>query len=127
MSASKNGVAVAAFITLILCACAADPYRLDGPRSAAGVELSPYALHEECFTLDAGERVGFYFVSVAPVAFNIHYHEANAIIMPISREHATEESGEFTADRKEVHCLMWEAGDEPTVLEYRVRPLPKRP
>ena len=126
MSAFKNGIAAVAFTTLILYGCAAYPYRLDGPRSAAGVEVAPYDLHEECFTLDAGERIDFYFVSVAPIAFNIQFHEANAVIMPIAREHATEESGEFIADRKEVYCLIWEAGAEPTVLEYRVRPLPRR-
>ena len=126
MSALNNVVAAVAFTALILCGCATDPYRLDGPRSASGVELAPYALHEECLTLDAGARIDFYFVSVAPVTFNIHFHEANAVIMPIAREHVTEESGEFTSDRKEVYCLMWEAGAEPTVLEYRVRPLPGR-
>jgi hypothetical protein len=126
MSALNNVVAAVAFTTFILCGCAADPYRLDGPRSAAGVEVAPYAMHEECLTLDAGARIDFYFVSVAPVDFNIHFHEANAVIMPITRERVTEESGEFTSDRKEVYCLMWEAGAEPTVLEYRVRPLPGR-
>lgn len=112
---------------LLACGCAADPYRLDAPRGAAGVELAPYALHEECVSLDAGQRFDFYFVSVAPVAFNIHYHDANAVIMPIVRDQATRESGEFSADRRNVYCLMWEAGAEASVLEYRVRPLPPRP
>jgi hypothetical protein len=127
MSGLKSGAgSVGALAALVACGGAADPYRLDGPRSAAGVELAPYALHEECIALDAGERIGFYFVSVAPVAFNVHYHEADAVIMPIARERATEDSGEFTADRKDVYCLMWEAGAEPTVLEYGVRPLQRR-
>jgi hypothetical protein len=112
---------------LLACGCAADPYRFDAPRSAAGVELGPYALHEECVALDAGQRFDFYFVSATPVAFNVHYHDANAVIMPIVREHATRESGEFIADRGNVYCLMWEAGAEASVLEYRVRPLPARP
>jgi hypothetical protein len=112
---------------LLACACAADPYRFDAPRTAADVELAPYALHEECVTLDAGQRFDFYFVSATPVAFNVHYHDANAVIMPIVREHATRESGEFIADHRNVYCLMWEAGAEASVLEYRVRPLPTRP
>jgi hypothetical protein len=61
-------------------------------------------------------------VSVAPVAFNVHYHDGNAVVMPIAHENATQEAGEFTADRKEIYCLMWEAGAEPSALEYRVRP-----
>jgi hypothetical protein len=122
MSALRNAAAA-----LFVIACADDPYRLDAPRSAAGLELAPYALHEECFTLDAGERIAFHFESVAPVAFNIHYHEANAVIMPIERARATQESGDFSADHKQVYCMMWETGAEPTLLDYRVQPLPRRP
>jgi hypothetical protein len=123
MTASRRWSTLAA---LALYGCSADPYRLDTERGAAGVELFPYALREECVALQPGERIGFYFVSAAPVAFNIHYHDANAVIMPIVREHATQESGEFTADRREIYCLMWEAGAQPSILEYRVRPLPSR-
>jgi hypothetical protein len=115
-----------ALAVLALSGCAADPYRLDTERGAAGVELAPYAMREECVELRTGERIGFYFVSAAPVAFNIHYHDANAVIMPIVREHATNESGEFTADRTQIYCLMWEAGVQPSILEYRVRLLPRR-
>jgi len=122
MSVSGRRCALAA---LALCGCAADPYRLDTER-AAGVELAPFAMREECVELQAGARIGFYFVSAAPVAFNIHYHDANAVIMPIVREHATQESGEYTADRRQIYCLMWEAGAQPSILEYRVRLLPNR-
>ncbi|HEX8011248.1 MAG TPA: hypothetical protein VF814_09970 [Casimicrobiaceae bacterium] len=111
---------------LAVFGCETAPQRLEAPRSASGVELAPYAVHEECFRLAAGERIDFYFVSTAPVAFNLHYHEANAVILPIERNNATEASGDFTADRNEVHCLMWEAGAEATLLDYRVRPLPRR-
>ena len=123
MSAFAGGRArLAALAGFMLSGCAADPYRLDAPRGASGVQLAPYALHEDCFRLDAGERIDFYFVSVAPVAFNVHYHDGNAVVMPIARDQVTEEAGEFTADRKEIYCLMWEAGAEPSALEYRVRP-----
>jgi len=108
---------------LALAACVTN-YRLDAPRSAAGVEIAPYAIHEECVELDLGERIGYYFTSVAPIAFNVHYHDANAVIMPIVRERVTEDSGDFTADRKEIYCLMWEAGAESSVLEYRIRRIP---
>lgn len=122
MSALRSTVAA-----LVVIGCAEDPYRFDAPRSAAGLELAPYSLHEECFTLDAGERIGFHFESVAPVAFNIHYHEANAVIMPIERARATQESGDFSAEHKQVYCMMWETGAEATLLDYRVQPLPRRP
>jgi hypothetical protein len=121
-AATRRGI----LAVLALTACAADPYRLEGERAATGVELSPFALHEECVALDPGERVGFYFASAAPVAFNVHYHDANAVIMPIVREHATREADEFTADRKQIYCLTWEAGAQGSILEYRIRALPSR-
>jgi hypothetical protein len=106
--------------------CMGEPYRFDVPRAGAGIEIAPYEEYEQCVALDRGWRLDFYFVSVAPVAFNIRYHEANAVIMPIVREHATRESGEFAADHKDVYCVTWEAGVEPSLLEYRLRPLPPR-
>ncbi len=74
-----------------------------------------------------GARFDFYYVSVAPLSFNIHYRDANA------RDHATSRPSipranrvEFTADHKDVYCLSWEAAAEPNLLEYRLRPLPPR-
>ena len=110
----------------IFAGCAGDPYRLDAPRSAAGLELAPYAIHEECVALEPGNRIDYYFTSVAPVAFNLHYHDANAVIMPIVRERVTQDSDAFTADLKQIYCLMWEAGAEATLLDYRIRLLPAR-
>ena len=91
-----------------------------------GVELAPYAVIEECIALEAGERIAYRFESRLPVAFNIHFHEDIAVIMPVSRDGTTSESGDFTADRKELYCLMWEAGAQGSVLDYRVSPWPRR-
>jgi len=104
--------------------CALDPYRFDTPRSAAGLELDPYASQEQCVALGRGQRFDFYFVSAAPVAFNIHYRDANAVIMPITRDNATRDSGVFTADHTDVYCVAWKAGAQPSILEYQLRPLP---
>jgi len=106
--------------------CATDPYRFDAARSAAGVELAPYALQEECVALDRGERLDFYFVSTAPIAFNIHYRDAKAVILPLARDNATADSGVFAADHRDIYCLAWKAGVEPSLLEYQLRPLPPR-
>jgi hypothetical protein len=117
----------AVLVGLLAAACATpDPYRLDGPRIGAGVELAPYAIREECFRLDPGERIDFYFSSTAAVAFNIHYHDANAVVMPIDRAHTREVSGDFESDRREIYCMMWEAGAEAALIDYRLRPLPRR-
>ena len=115
-----------ALSAFVLAGCAGDPYRLDAPRSAAGVELAPYGIHEECVALEPGNRIDYYFTSVAPVAFNLHYHDANAVIMPIVRERVTQDSAVFTAELRQTYCLMWEAGAEASLLDYRIRPLPAR-
>jgi len=116
----------AAAIGLMLAACADAPYRLDAPRGAAGIELAPYAVYEQCVRLETGERVDYYFSSVAPVAFNVHYRDGNAVIVPITRSDVKQDGGELTADRNEIYCFIWEAGAEPSLLEYRLRPLPAR-
>ena len=117
---------LAAAIGFAIAACAQAPHRLDAPRGAAGLELTPYAVYEDCVALEAGKGIDYYFSSVVPLAFNIHYHDANAVIMPIVRSGVEQDGGEFTADRAAVYCLMWEAGAEPSLLEYRIRPLPER-
>ncbi|HWZ73386.1 MAG TPA: hypothetical protein VN326_18170 [Casimicrobiaceae bacterium] len=91
-----------------------------------GLELAPYATLEECFALEPGERIGYRFESRFPVAFNVHFNEDNAVVMPISHDGTTSESGDFAADRKQVYCLMWEAGAEGSVLDYRVNPWPRQ-
>ncbi len=114
-----------AWLAVVLAGgCAVDGHRLDAPRGAAGLELTSYAVQEECIALDRGERFDFYFVSSAPIAFNIHYRDANAVIMPITVDNATRDSGVFVADHKDVYCLTWKAGIEPTILEFQLRPLP---
>ncbi len=80
--------------------CASAPGRLLEPKAVFGLELAPYATTEECIV--------------------------NAVIMPISRDATTSESGDFAADRKEVYCLMWEAGAGGSVLDYRIGPWPRQ-
>lgn len=103
-----------------IAGCATAPERLDVPKVVAALELSPYAVHEECVELKAGERIGYLFRAAVPVAFNIHLHEGNAVIEPIATERAAGESGEFVADRDQTYCLMWEAGAGGSSLAYRV-------
>jgi hypothetical protein len=115
----------AAFWIAMTGGCAA-PGRLEAPKAVFGLELPPYATTEECIVLERGERIGYRFEARFPVAFNVHFREDNAVIMPISRDATTSESGDFAADRKEVYCLAWEAGAEGSVLNYRVNPWPRQ-
>jgi hypothetical protein len=116
----------AAFWIAMTAGCASAPGRLLEPKAVFGLELAPYATTEECIVLEPGERIGYRFEARLPVAFNVQFHEDNAVIMPISRDATTSESGDFAADRKEVYCLTWEAGAGGSVLDYRIGPWPRQ-
>jgi hypothetical protein len=116
----------AAFWIAMAIGCASVPGPLHAPKAVFGLELAPYATLEECVALEAGERIAYRFQARLPVAFNIHFYDDNAVIVPLIRDDTTSESGDFTADRKQLYCLMWEAGAEGSVLEYRVSPWPRQ-
>jgi len=115
----------AAFWIAMTAGCASAPGRLQAPKAVIGLELAPYATVEECVVLEPGERIAYRFESRLPVAFNVHFHDDNAVVMPLTRDGTTSESGDFAADRKQVYCLMWEAGAQGSVLDYRVSPWPR--
>jgi hypothetical protein len=116
----------AAFWIAMTAGCASAPARLQAPKAVFGFELAPYATLEECVALEPGERIAYRFDARLPVAFNVHFHDDNAVIMPLTRDATTSESGDFAADRKQLYCLMWEAGAEGSVLDYRVSPWPRQ-
>jgi hypothetical protein len=121
--ARGKALAVALAAALDTVACATAPDRLDVPKVVVGLDLAPYAMYEECVLLQAGQRIGYLFRAAAPLAFNIHFHDGNAVIEPVSADSTQGESGEFSADRDQTYCLMWEAGAGGSVLEYRVERL----
>lgn len=112
-----------AMAALGVAGCATPPERLDAPKVVVGLEIAPYGVHEECVELKVGRRVGYLFRAAAPLAFNVHFHDGNAVIEPISTARTQGESGEFAADRDQTYCLMWEAGAAGSVLDYRVERL----
>jgi hypothetical protein len=115
----------AAFWIAMTTGCASAPARLQAPKAVFGLELAPYATVEECVALEPGERIAYRFESRLPVAFNVHFRDNNAVILPLTRDRTTSESGDFAADRKQLYCLTWEAGAEGSVLDYRVSPWPR--
>jgi len=111
--------AVVAAVGLAGCATAAiDP---EAPKSVQRLAIAPYQAHEECLQLVPGDQLEYRFEAVAPVAFNIHYHEGNAVVMPLSRENTQGEIGLYAPSIAQHYCLMWEAGARATTLDYRVR------
>jgi len=119
--------ALAALAICAVVACAGAPVEPDAPVSVSGLELSPYGVHEECRTLEPGDRLDYRFSASAPVAFNIHYHDGNAIVIPMSHDDVTSDSGIFHPALSEDFCLTWQAGLTAVTLEYRVAVRRKRP
>lgn len=120
MIAAMRGLAIAAAWVLALSACAEHPLVAGEPKVVSKLELAPYAAHEECADLSPGDRLDYRFESTAPLAFNIHYHDANVIVMPITRESVIADAGLFAPRIAQGYCLMWEAGAAGASLDYRV-------
>ena len=83
--------------------------------------LAPYGIHEDCADLAAGDRLDYRFESTTPVKFNIHYHEGGMVLMPITRDDVTSDSGVFAPRIKQSYCLMWEAGAAGAIIAYRMQ------
>ena len=104
----------------LVVACASGPATGPDARTVPKLDLAPYAVHEECVNLAAGDRLDWRFESSVPLAFNIHYHDAGRIVMPITRDDATSEAGVFAPRLKQDYCLMWEAGAPGAIIAYRM-------
>ena len=122
-----RGGALAVVFVLALAGCASAPTDPDAPKDVSGQNIAPYEVHQECRNLVAGDRLDYRFTSSSPVSFNIHYHEINAVVIPLSREGVTADSGIFQPTAPHEFCLTWEAGGVPVVVSYRVGVRHRRP
>jgi len=115
-------IVMAGATVLGLAGCAATPAIEPGkPLEVRAHPLPPYEVHEECASLRPGDRLHYRFESTAPLAFNIHYHEGKAVVMPVTRDRATADEGIFVPLTAHDYCLMWETGAEGTTIDYSVR------
>jgi hypothetical protein len=106
---------------LTFCACTAPGITADAPKTVLAHPLPSYQIHEECATLEPGDRVEYAFESDVPVAFNLHYREGNAIVMPVVRDGLHEDAGFYVARIAHDYCLRWEAGPVGARIDYRIR------
>jgi len=113
-------------LALAAAACTTVAHRLEAPRSAVGVEIAPYAVYEDCFSLNEGDRVAFQFSAQPPTAFNVHFREGKTMVMPVELKAAADESGDFVAEKNQTYCLSWEAGARGSVVAYWVQPVRPR-
>ena len=100
-------LALAAGGAAALAACATpapDPY---APLDADAHEMSPYKIHEACVKLAPGDRLDWRFESLAPVDFNIHYHEGKAVKFPAKQDGVAKGSGKLGVEIQQDYCWMW--------------------
>lgn len=115
-----RAAATGCLAALSLAGCADAPIAAGVPRVVDRHVIAPYAMHEECMRLERGDRLDWRYGSSAPLAFNIHYHEGDAVLAPVVRDDSTGDSGTFEARTAHDHCLLWEAGAAGAVIDYRI-------
>ncbi|HET9046270.1 MAG TPA: hypothetical protein VFO33_04880 [Casimicrobiaceae bacterium] len=118
MTAHRTALALAC---AIVAACAEKPLAPGEAKSVAKQDLAPYAMHEDCAELAPGDRLDYRFESTQPLKFNIHYHDGNMVLMPITRDDVTSDAGVFAPQSKQGYCLMWEAGAAGATIAYRMQ------
>ena len=106
---------MAPWIAACISSCATPAVAPGEPRVVERLVIAPYGAHEQCAALAAGDRLDYRFDSSTPLDFDIRYRQANAVLAPIVREHATSDSGIF-----EAHCLDWQAGVDGAIIGYRI-------
>ncbi|MEP7328839.1 MAG: hypothetical protein ABI777_06485 [Betaproteobacteria bacterium] len=116
---------VAAWLALPLAACSGDTMLTGDTKTMTALPIAPYAIHEECMLMAAGDRLDFRFEASAPVAFDIRYRDGIAIISTVSREDVRELAGVFASPLARRNCAHWEAGPEGAMVDYRLRLLGK--
>jgi len=107
-----------ALLTLGIGACMSVPTARVA-KAVHGRNVGPYAEHQECMRLEAGDRLDYRFVSTEPVRFAIQYRGGGAVLEPIVREAAIEDAAIYPVSEAQVYCLVWEAGSAGARLDYR--------
>jgi len=101
-------------------ACAAPVLQPGEPRAVDRLVIAPYARHETCAQLTAGDRLDYRYESSAALDFEIHYREDAAVLSPIVREQSTSDSGIFEPRATREYCLAWQAGAPGAIIAYRI-------
>jgi hypothetical protein len=107
-------------LAVAVSACAGPSIEPGTPREVTGQRINPFELHEECVQLVPGDWLVYRFTAQRPVDFSIAYHEGKTVIMPVSRDDTTAEDGTFRPLVAHDYCLMWEAGREGAIVDYRI-------
>jgi len=115
---------IMACLALPLAACATDTMKAGDARTVKGQVIAPYDIHEECMTMNTGDRLDYRFESNALVNFDIRYRDGSAVISTISRDDVRESAGVFLSPLVRRYCTHWQTGPQGARLDYQVRLLP---
>jgi hypothetical protein len=109
---------------MLLAACATpDTLVVDEPRTATEHAIAPYEFHEECATLEAGDKIDYRFEAQAPVTFQIYYKEGITFISTVNREDVRDAAGVFNVPAARRYCVRWDAGQQGALVDFRIRVL----
>jgi len=120
VSVSGRRRLASAIVVALMAGCSTPPIVPGVPKVVSQQAIAPYESHTECLDLAPGDRLDYRFATSVPVAFNIHYREGRAYVMPITRDGVTSDAGIFAPRIVENYCLMWEAGANAALLDYRI-------
>lgn len=62
---------------------------------------------EVCGKLAAGASIDWSFEAMAPMNFNIHYHEGKDVRFPAKQDQAAQAKGTLKAEVAQDYCWMW--------------------
>ena len=120
MTPRRAARSAACALALAVSACASETILPGMPREVTEKKINPFEQHEECLRLIPGDWLVYRFTAQRPVDFNIHYHEGKSVIMPLSRDKATEDDATFRPLVAQGYCMVWEAGREGAIIDYRI-------
>ena len=84
--------------------------------------IAPRKFEEPCFAMSAGDRLEYRFEAAAPLDFNLHFHEADAVHYPARLEAVSQHTDTFVAEVDQTYCLMWSnRSDAPVTLDYQYK------
>lgn len=104
----------------LLCACAAAPFPPDVPRAVIAQPIPPWESVEECTDIHVGDRIDFRFEATEKIDFELYYRQGAAVLIPLSRQQLTADSGVFDARIPGRYCLAWKAGAAGAEVTYHV-------
>lgn len=98
-------------IIIVVVGCAAQQQGEEEPKA----RIKPNRIYEECIEVLPKQIIEASFSSSKAVHFNIHYHQGEEVIYPVSEENIASWSGSIVVHEPEdpseetvQYCLMWE-------------------